>query len=82
MHIACVHFFPDNHAYTIILFMIIAGYLASINHTRIAFVIPGMYAVKDHDIHHNDVASNFGQYVMIWDYLFKTRRSSKGLKQN
>jgi sterol desaturase/sphingolipid hydroxylase (fatty acid hydroxylase superfamily) len=78
MHIAAVHLFPfNNHIITILLFIFVSGYLASINHTRIPLTIPGFYSVKDHDIHHNDVSSNFGQYIMYWDSLFATRKNSK-----
>ena len=60
MHIAAVHLFPPAHMYTILIFMVVSGYLASINHTRMKFSIPWFYAVEDHDTHHNDVSSNFG----------------------
>lgn len=60
MHIAAAHIFGYNHMYTMIAFMIFGGYLASINHTRIPFKIFGVYSVVDHDIHHNEVTSNYG----------------------
>ncbi len=61
MHIAAVHMFPfSSHAYTAFLFMIISGYLASINHTRIPFSIPGLFDVVHHDIHHSENSFNYG----------------------
>jgi sterol desaturase/sphingolipid hydroxylase (fatty acid hydroxylase superfamily) len=32
-------------------------------------VIPGLYDVKAHDIHHRIPESNYGQYTMFWDKL-------------
>ena len=37
------------------------------------------FSVKDHDIHHNEVTSNFGQYIMFWDYIFQSRKHEKKL---
>ena len=30
---------------------------------------PTLYSVKYHDIHHWYPDSNYGQYIMLWDYL-------------
>jgi sterol desaturase/sphingolipid hydroxylase (fatty acid hydroxylase superfamily) len=30
--------------------------------------------VKNHDVHHRLPESNYGQYIMLWDYLFGSYR--------
>jgi sterol desaturase/sphingolipid hydroxylase (fatty acid hydroxylase superfamily) len=79
MHILTVYLFGINHIFTIIAFMLIGAYLASINHTRISFKIFSLYSVEDHDIHHNYFKCNYGSYSLFWDIIFKTAKKSKNL---
>eukprot|EP01061_Rhynchopus_euleeides_P000038 TRINITY_DN10037_c0_g1_i1.p1 TRINITY_DN10037_c0_g1~~TRINITY_DN10037_c0_g1_i1.p1 ORF type:complete len:277 (+),score=110.40 TRINITY_DN10037_c0_g1_i1:209-1039(+) len=70
------------HVLTAVLFVVIGGYFASLNHTRYNVMLhPWVFAVGAHDVHHRiDVRSNYGQYVMIWDVLFGTFKASPPIK--
>lgn len=57
------------HVYTVAFFVIFGGVLASLNHTRFDIVIPGLYSVAVHDLHHRKPDCNYGQYIMLWDWL-------------
>ncbi|KAJ8612881.1 hypothetical protein CTAYLR_002077 [Chrysophaeum taylorii] len=58
------------HVLAVLTFVVAGGVLASLNHTRLGFRIPGLYDVKNHDVHHRWPEQNFGQYIMLWDYVF------------
>lgn len=60
------------------LFLAVGGTLAGLNHTRYDIVISlfglHIYDSKVHDVHHRIPQSNYGQYTMLWDYLFGSFR--------
>ncbi|KAH9249727.1 hypothetical protein BASA81_012523 [Batrachochytrium salamandrivorans] len=62
------------HALTVLVFMVIAGVLASLNHTRYDVQL-GVYEVRVHDVHHRIPQSNYGQYTMFWDRAMGSYRS-------
>ena len=66
------------HIVTALAFLGIGGFLAGLNHTRYDVVIPflgwTLYDSKVHDVHHRIPQSNYGQYIMFWDYIFGTYR--------
>jgi sterol desaturase/sphingolipid hydroxylase (fatty acid hydroxylase superfamily) len=70
------------HAVTTVLFLAVGGALAGINHTRFDVVIrlPAvlggltLYDSKAHDVHHRIPQSNYGQYTMFWDHVFRSYR--------
>mmetsp|Transcript_37937 Transcript_37937/g.90108 ORF Transcript_37937/g.90108 Transcript_37937/m.90108 type:complete len:290 (+) Transcript_37937:174-1043(+) len=69
------------HAGAALLFIVSGGVLASLNHTRLDIaspVLPWLFKVKYHDVHHWDPSVNFGQYTMIWDYVFRSFRAYPG----
>jgi sterol desaturase/sphingolipid hydroxylase (fatty acid hydroxylase superfamily) len=59
------------HIITTILFMIVGGILAGINHTRFDVVLAArgfvLYDSKSHDVHHRIPQCNYGQYSVFWD---------------
>lgn len=60
----------EVHVATVLLFIVWGGVLASLNHTRFDIrVPPGVYSVRVHDVHHRLPKKNFGQYVMLWDWV-------------
>ena len=67
----------------IIAFMLIGGTIATVNHTRLNIVIPGVIGVKYHDIHHSwaPFEINYSQYTMVWDRLYGTFREDKPFKK-
>ncbi len=73
LHLVTAYVIPC-HMITVLAFIIIGGVLASLNHTRFDIVIPGLYSVKVHDVHHRLPESNYGQYTMLWDVLFGSYR--------
>jgi len=69
------------HAVACLLFLVLGGTLATLNHTRLdlSFLrLPGtkvpIFGVRAHDTHHAIPNSNYGQYIMLWDYLMGTFR--------
>eukprot|EP01064_Diplonema_japonicum_P026495 TRINITY_DN37936_c0_g1_i1.p1 TRINITY_DN37936_c0_g1~~TRINITY_DN37936_c0_g1_i1.p1 ORF type:complete len:255 (+),score=11.62 TRINITY_DN37936_c0_g1_i1:74-838(+) len=71
--------FPLN-ILTVVAFIVIGGYAASLNHTRFAAeVTEHLFSVSAHDVHHRvDVNTNYGQYIMLWDVIFGTyKRDAK-----
>ena len=75
LHMLTIYFVPC-HIVTAVFFILAGGVLASLNHTRYDVDIPyGIYSVKWHDIHHRLPESNYGQYTMLWDYVFGSYRS-------
>ena len=72
----------DVHALTCIMFLIVGGTLATLNHTRLdvsALHLPGtkvpIFGVRAHDTHHAIPNSNYGQYIMLWDWVMGTFRA-------
>mmetsp|Transcript_17906 Transcript_17906/g.26817 ORF Transcript_17906/g.26817 Transcript_17906/m.26817 type:complete len:253 (+) Transcript_17906:65-823(+) len=57
------------HVVTVFLFVVLGGILASLNHTRFDLSFLGVYSVRVHDVHHRLPESNYGQYIMLWDWL-------------
>ena len=70
------------HVLCVVLFLIIGGTLASLNHTRwdVNVKVFGvtLYDTKVHDVHHRIPQSNYGQYIMLWDHVFGTFRPYRG----
>lgn len=66
------------HVVTTVLFLLVGGSLAALNHTRHDIVIKilgvTIFDVKAHDVHHRIPQSNYGQYTMFWDHVFGTFR--------
>jgi len=66
------------HITTVIFFLAFGGLLAGLNHTRFDIVISlfgyKLYDSKAHDVHHCIPQSNYGQYMMLWDYIFGSYR--------
>jgi len=69
------------HALTCVLFLVCGGCLATLNHTRldVSFLrLPGtdvpIFGVRAHDTHHAIPNANYGQYIMLWDYVMGTFR--------
>ncbi|KAG8347518.1 putative C-5 sterol desaturase [Trypanosoma vivax] len=60
------------HALTAVVFIFIGGTLASLNHTRIDIRVPYIFNVRAHDLHHSQFKYNYGQYIMLWDWVFGT----------
>eukprot|EP01060_Flectonema_neradi_P038021 TRINITY_DN7858_c4_g1_i1.p1 TRINITY_DN7858_c4_g1~~TRINITY_DN7858_c4_g1_i1.p1 ORF type:complete len:272 (+),score=16.57 TRINITY_DN7858_c4_g1_i1:51-866(+) len=68
-------FISPVHWVSLLLFILIGGYFASLNHTRHNFVLGSqyIYSVAAHDTHHRiDVKANYGQYTIMWDCIFGT----------
>lgn len=74
LHLVTIYFIP-SHISAVLLFILMGGILASLNHTRFDVSIPYLYSVKVHDVHHRLPESNYAQYTMLWDCLFGTYRS-------
>ena len=71
--------FVPVHAFTCIAFLVVGGTLATLNHTRldctflrIPFTDVPIFAVRAHDTHHAIPNSNYGQYIMLWDWAMGT----------
>lgn len=82
-HLLALHlvstYFVTCHAITCVLFLLIGGTLATLNHTRIDFSflrLPGtnvpIFSVRAHDQHHAVPNTNYGQYIMLWDWVMGT----------
>jgi len=71
LHILTIYVIPC-HIYAVVVFILAAGILASLNHTRYNVKIPGFFTVDAHDVHHREVEKNFAQYTMYWDRLHRT----------
>ena len=76
-------FVTPVHVLTVLVFIVLGGFLASLNHTRfdvVSPIFPQIYQVAYHDIHHYDPLWNYGQYLMFWDALtgsFKSTASAQ-----
>jgi sterol desaturase/sphingolipid hydroxylase (fatty acid hydroxylase superfamily) len=73
LHLLTVYLIPC-HISTVVFFLVLGGVLASLNHTRFDVVVPFLYSVKVHDLHHRLPESNYGQYTMFWDWVFGSYR--------
>jgi len=64
------------HILSILILLVLAGFLSGLNHTRhdIVLEVCGMtlYDSKIHDVHHRLPRQNYGQYITLWDKLFGT----------
>lgn len=64
------------HILSILILLVLSGFLAGLNHTRhdIVLEICGvtLYDSKIHDVHHRLPRQNYGQYITLWDKLFGT----------
>lgn len=58
------------HAVFVLVYIVVAGLLSTLNHTRVDARIPYIYNVWWHDLHHRVPPSNYGQYTMLWDWVF------------
>jgi len=61
------------HLLSVLTFVVLGGVLASLNHTRFDMacpLLPSLWSVKVHDVHHFYPSANFGQYTMFWDWIF------------
>eukprot|EP01032_Pedospumella_encystans_P022191 gene22191-25148_t len=74
LHLLTIFVIPC-HIYAVYFFILAAGFLASLNHTRFDITIPYIFSVKIHDVHHRLPESNYAQYTMFWDSLFGSYRS-------
>lgn len=67
-------FLVPVHIITAVLFLAIGGFMAGLNHTRhdVVLTVLGckIFDTKSHDVHHRIPQSNYGQYSMLWDYIF------------
>lgn len=67
-------FLVPVHLVTAVVFVALGGFLAGLNHTRhdVVLEIGGLiiFDSKAHDVHHRIPQSNYGQYIMLWDYIF------------
>lgn len=69
------------HAIACVLFLVVGGCLATLNHTRldciflhVPFTNVPIFGVRAHDTHHAIPNTNYGQYIMLWDYVMGTFR--------
>lgn len=68
--------FLKVHVVGAILFLAVGGWLAGLNHTRydLQWTLFGskirLFDSKAHDVHHRMPQTNYGQYTMLWDYIF------------
>jgi len=72
----------ELHIIAVVLFLLIGGTLAGLNHTRFdcSWSLFGItiYDSKYHDVHHRIPQSNYGQYIMLWDWIFGSLRNYNG----
>ena len=72
LHLVCAYLIPC-HVLTVLAFVVCGGVLASLNHTRYNVRLPfGVYRVEWHDVHHRLPQSNYSQYTVLWDLIFKS----------
>ena len=83
----CRYFGMELHVAAVLIFLTLGGSMASLNHTRFDVVLSfpftssskvssgiTIYDTKAHDVHHRIPQSNYGQYIMFWDWIFGTYR--------
>uniref|UniRef100_A0A6B2LFY8 Fatty acid hydroxylase domain-containing protein n=1 Tax=Arcella intermedia TaxID=1963864 RepID=A0A6B2LFY8_9EUKA len=66
----------------IMAFMLIGSFLAGLNHTRLDIGLWLIYQVKHHDAHHRYPTVNYGQYIVLWDLVFKSYQESRESRGN
>jgi sterol desaturase/sphingolipid hydroxylase (fatty acid hydroxylase superfamily) len=83
LYLCSTYIFPEIHVLCAILFLVLGGFVAGLNHTRhdVTISIPWrnhssitLYDSKAHDVHHRIPQSNYGQYSMLWDHIFGSYR--------
>lgn len=75
LHLVCTYI-CQVHVVTALVFLVLGGYLASLNHVRHDLVLlGGLYDNKAHDVHHRIPQSNYGQYTMFWDHVIGSYRA-------
>jgi sterol desaturase/sphingolipid hydroxylase (fatty acid hydroxylase superfamily) len=79
IHLLTVYLVPC-HIYSVVVFVLLAGVFASLNHTRFDVNIPYLFSVKTHDVHHRLPESNYSQYTPLWDKIMGTFRPYTSLK--
>lgn len=74
-------FLMNVHAIACVLFLVLGGCLATLNHTRldcaflrVPFTDVPIFGVRAHDTHHAIPNTNYGQYIMLWDWVMGTFR--------
>ena len=61
----------ELHVGMLVVYLLLAGALAGLNHTRFdLWIPPSIWDVRVHDVHHRIPTVNMGQYTMLWDRLF------------
>lgn len=78
-HLLTVWLIPC-HVYAVVVFILLAGVFASLNHTRYDVNIPYVYSVKTHDVHHRLPESNYSQYTPLWDRIMGSFRPYNSIK--
>ena len=84
IHLLALYLYPmamPLHSAAGIAFVVLGGLMASLNHTRMDIRLPGFYAVEAHDVHHHRVTYNYGQYIMLWDWVMGTYTKQSQLQQ-
>lgn len=79
LHVVCTYIVPV-HVATSLVFLVLGGFLASLNHTRhdlvvVVLLFGVLYDSKAHDVHHRIPQSNYGQYTMFWDHIIGSYRA-------
>jgi sterol desaturase/sphingolipid hydroxylase (fatty acid hydroxylase superfamily) len=83
MHLFAVWFTTtyiiNVHLFAILTFIILGGFIATLNHTRLNILWPGVVGVAYHDIHHSvsPFQKNYSQYSMFWDRFYGTFQHAK-----
>jgi sterol desaturase/sphingolipid hydroxylase (fatty acid hydroxylase superfamily) len=66
------------HILSVATFMFLGGVLATLNHTRwnakVSLFGVTLFEAASHDVHHRLPLTNYGQYIMFWDYVLGTYR--------
>lgn len=71
LHLVPIYFLPI-HRWGAMAFMPVAAVFTTLNHTRWSLHLPFIWNSLDHDVHHRVNTCNYGQYVMLWDYVFNS----------
>lgn len=73
LHLLTIWLIPC-HISAVVVFILLGGILASLNHTRFDVKFLNIYVVNVHDVHHRLPETNYAQYIMLWDWLFGSYR--------
>jgi sterol desaturase/sphingolipid hydroxylase (fatty acid hydroxylase superfamily) len=60
------------HVIAVLIFIISGGIMASLNHTRYDLrlpLLPWLWQVRFHDVHHWAPKTNYAQYTLFWDHV-------------